>query len=1038
MKHLYLLAAVIFTFFGLTLFKHTNHEAAVNYLDKNQPSPYKRQRKERQSWIHGGERSNWQSIERLNLKNRVVSRNIARKNLQNRQIDSTIHVAGLQGHWLELGSQNQAGRMLGIDYNGKSNELISISDGGHVWLYDANNQWHSLNDTFRLDSPFSVHWLDKTDNTQDRIIAVSRVPGQVHYSDDRGFTWNSSTGIPTPRKQANIDHEVISSWESRGKVYLLKNIGHQLVIFSSEDRGETFSNVTTFNKRLSRFTPRAWHSANNNELYIVEDDENRKKIKVHIYSDDVLKSVDGPTFNFGIIDATITGSDGVIYLAYEHFSANGIVRTQFFESEDGGSNWRQKGSLDGSELAIGHNNFAADSSDKHTLYFGGVDAYVSRDGANSWQKVNYWHEYYDTPNSRLHADITFFYEHPGHPTFISTDGGIYKSIDQLSTVENISLNGLNVSQYYDVYTAEYNPHQMIAGSQDQGFQLPRVHGKKHVVFDQLQAGDIGLTKSSDGGRSVWLVFPDFLSYYVSMESREREMFNYLSNSSWSISDPENPGGPINAHWMNPIVAAPDEPNAAYIGIGTPQATYLWKVTADTELGQSSVEKQPFDFSQGQGFTAVSALAISNLNNKYRYVVTNHSGSEANHVFTSVDGGRNWKQSPFQGDSGINHLRGIVILPSKTKLGRFYLSGSYYSTGESVYVSEDNGQTFQAINNGLPNTLVRDLEESPDGELVFAATDSGPFVYSRSSGEWTPMHGLAAPETVYTSVEYVDALNLIRFSTYGRGIWDFHLENLGRPKINGSYSGLFYEPAHNGEGMYLQVLSDKRAIVAWFTYDDKGNQSWLLSTDGKIEGDTIIFKDMFSTSGSGFGPEFKPESVENKPWGQMALTFESCTNVWMSYSGPNSYGRGYQNHIKLAGINGLSCQNEEANSSDRGLWTGAYYNKKRSGEGIFLQEVNDELAVITFFGYDNNHQQMWLIAEGQVSNDRIVFDQVKKPINGQFGPHFDPNSVERKAWGRLLIEGSACDSVTLRFEATDKTITTLDMVPLSKPQGLVCE
>jgi hypothetical protein len=75
--------------------------------------------------------------------------------------------------------------------------------------------------------------------------------------------------------------------------------------------------------------------------------------------------------------------------------------------------------------------------------------------------------------------------------------------------------------------------------------------------------------------------------------------------------------------------------------------------------------------------------------------------------------------------------------------------------------------------GLPSTLVYSLAISPDGNHLFAATEVGPYYYDRATSTWVDI-GAAAPDNVYWHVDYIPALRTARFSTYGRGIWDFDL------------------------------------------------------------------------------------------------------------------------------------------------------------------------------------------------------------------------------------------------------------------------
>ena len=59
-------------------------------------------------------------------------------------------------------------------------------------------------------------------------------------------------------------------------------------------------------------------------------------------------------------------------------------------------------------------------------------------------------------------------------------------------------------------------------------------------------------------------------------------------------------------------------------------------------------------------------------------------------------------------------------------------------------------------------------------MLFAATEIGPYVYSKNDNEWYFLSGVSAPDQTYWSVDYIPEINTARFGTYGRGIWDFVL------------------------------------------------------------------------------------------------------------------------------------------------------------------------------------------------------------------------------------------------------------------------
>ena len=60
------------------------------------------------------------------------------------------------------------------------------------------------------------------------------------------------------------------------------------------------------------------------------------------------------------------------------------------------------------------------------------------------------------------------------------------------------------------------------------------------------------------------------------------------------------------------------------------------------------------------------------------------------------------------------------------------------------------------------------------DLLFAATEVGPYAYSFNQSEWFFLSGVSGPDQTYWSVDFIPELNTARFGTYGRGIWDFIL------------------------------------------------------------------------------------------------------------------------------------------------------------------------------------------------------------------------------------------------------------------------
>lgn len=135
-------------------------------------------------------------------------------------------------------------------------------------------------------------------------------------------------------------------------------------------------------------------------------------------------------------------------------------------------------------------------------------------------------------------------------------------------------------------------------------------------------------------------------------------------------------------------------------------------------------------------------------------------------------------------------------------------------------------------------------------------------------------------------------------------------------INGFLNGVFYDPAHSGEGLNIQVMETPGARgildVAWFTYDRSGIPFWIGGAKEFDLGDGSVKIDLFHTSGGGFGGNFGA-NVNRHPWGSVTVSFPDCNTARFTYAArsglPQSVpsGNGTHNWTRLANINGLTCE-----------------------------------------------------------------------------------------------------------------------------------
>lgn len=693
----------------------------------------------------------------------------------------------LTGTWQEIGSDNQAGRVHIADVDMSNNTVYCASAGGNIWKGNLNGTgWKSLNDFMQMYAISSVKLLKN--GAGKRLIAVDK--NKVYYSDNKGVTWNTSNGLSSVHMYGSIARAVYAN-DATQSIYVLAaewdpsaNWSSVISIYVSTDKGQTFSRKKTYAEDtygdISFFD--IWTSpTGSGKVFLI----NKSTVyAINVQGNTALYG----TFTSNLADERpyLTGFDDnkSLYLYV-------YINKQIYKSKNDGKEWNYQGEVE--EQPFSRNSFYCSPKNHQLVYLGGVDAYKSYDSGKNWSKVNHWYDYYSSTENKLHADI------PGIQAFInssgkefyliSTDGGLYLSGDSLETVKNISLTGLNISQYYSTYTFRSNPQIMYLGSQDQGYQKTRSANGK-LTFKQEISGDYGQIVSSDSGKSVWLAYPSFILY----DKKASSAFEY---TTWNIAGE-------NFFWLPPLMAHPKQSNKVYLAGGsTNSGSHIFELT---EQGGSITHiEHPFNFDTDMA-GKISAMAYSPVNTNFRYVLT-----ERGVFYKSSDEGKSWSKTPgFNGPQG-HYFYGSSIIASAQNLGTVYIAGSGYSNAP-VYVSTDHGNTFKEIKTGLPNTMVYQLAATPDEKLLFAATEVGPYVYVKAENKWYDMSGISAPDQTYWSVDYIPSAQIVRFATYGRGVWDFKISTACDIKGDVAFSGK--TTFCQGDSVVLQAPAGNNFTYQW--------------------------------------------------------------------------------------------------------------------------------------------------------------------------------------------------------------------------------
>jgi len=122
---------------------------------------------------------------------------------------------------------------------------------------------------------------------------------------------------------------------------------------------------------------------------------------------------------------------------------------------------------------------------------------------------------------------------------------------------------------------------------------------------------------------------------------------------------------------------------------------------------------------------------------------------------------------------------------------------------------------------------------------------------------------------------------------------------------GDLSGHWYDPQFNGQGLTFEVLENGNGLVFWFTYDNAGNQIWILG-QGPMQGNRIEIEEASITSGGLFDVPSSLQPATLETWGSMSLDFDDCSSATFEYSGPPDFGQGTRRMVRLSTIDGRAC------------------------------------------------------------------------------------------------------------------------------------
>ncbi|NJO88071.1 MAG: T9SS type A sorting domain-containing protein [Chloroflexia bacterium] len=349
-------------------------------------------------------------------------------------------------------------------------------------------------------------------------------------------------------------------------------------------------------------------------------------------------------------------------------------------------------------------------------------------------------------SSYVHADHHWLGYNSSGVLFNGNDGGIYKTYNNGASWTDIS-DGLNILQVDRIGSSQNNSSVVITGNQDNGTMIYRTTDNS---WNQVYEGD---------GADCFIDKKDNNNLYISHTNGGLLKSSDGGQEFVSIKPPETGEGA----WHTPFVLNPENNDILFTGFND-----VWK---SNDKG-TTWKKISMNLSPEKSLTQL-IIAPSNANYIYATTGTKH--------WVTKNGGQSWVEITST-DLPDLYLTYFAIADNNPDLVWATFSG--FSNGQKVYYSQNGGDSWTNISDGLPNVPINCIErERQSNDVLYLGTDIGVFYKDASLSSWE-LFSNNLPTVVISELEIQYSDGLLRAGTRGRGLWEtlIPLSNTSAPYI----------------------------------------------------------------------------------------------------------------------------------------------------------------------------------------------------------------------------------------------------------------
>jgi hypothetical protein len=724
-----------------------------------------------------------------------------------------------QGKWSARGIDNQAGQIAFAEYDTYDSSFTFITTQGYIFTTkESAIDWLLLNPQHIFDHPI-VGFSRFSTGGKTYLNVVTR-DGFYYHSEDLGKSWNSGIGLKAIEGFTTVQKMVQAG---NGDILLLleEKLGQaDITLYESNDHGASFNKIKTFNSPI----PLALNN------YDISKPIGNDSIVLILYVDTLsIYNVFTDSFKFHSKVPAFSFREARISGSFSNGNSNFYLCRggSIYQYDRINSFWNRKSQIS-FESRLPH-TFSASSTKINSLFIGGYDFHKSTDTAKTWSVQNTLNDFLVNKSSKLHPGINFIQSfknvRQSEIFLIASDGGLFLSQDQLNTVINLTPNGIQIGNHYDLKILKDNTSKLYTSMESQGLHTYTNYNPDSTINSEHIAwsSNFGLG-SSKSNNNLWTASEHEVGYVSSLTDR-------FYRTSWTYSDSLTLGGNKPILEAHPNISTEAFCSGLYPKNDPDKKSYIYKLSYDgTDINAEPMNK---NFNLNLSKTEfISAFEISEINDSNWYVITNEGN-----FYGSADAGATWKRSAFFNGLLSNRKFGSTILVSPITEGLVYVGGRGNGNG-SIYYSQNFGKDFKLLGSGLKNTEVFGISSVKNDSLLFVATKNGPYVYSEKFGAWESLSTRDIPIINWTCVQAFENENSVWFGTFGRGLWEFDYQYFkgsinSMSNVPSTESSIQLYPNPTNGILKIETLVEFES-VSIFSIEGKKVESFTINNSNEID------------------------------------------------------------------------------------------------------------------------------------------------------------------------------------------------------------